>query len=220
MFVSSDNSKWNIMLASELCQIPIWNGNRTIDENHITRIESDISSLKHLNLNPYRVAIIEEDGQEHKFIIDGQHRATILVRNLDKVKSEDFNVMVLQKKYSNETEIINYFKIFNATKSIPWKEDPKLVANKYVELLIKEFNKKSQFIRAGRTAKPYLSSDRIREALIQRHVVDWKTTPEEFVLRCREINDQQIELIDTTTLNNRRAKELGFVLGILDFKWM
>ena len=50
MFVSSDNSKWNIMLASELCQIPIWNGNRTIDENHITRIESDISSLKVLNL--------------------------------------------------------------------------------------------------------------------------------------------------------------------------
>jgi len=220
MFVSSDNSKWNIMLASELCQIPIWNGNRTIDENHITRIESDITSLKHLNLNPYRVAIIEEDGQEQKFIIDGQHRATILVRNLEKVKNEDFNVMVLQKKYSNETEIINYFKIFNATKSIPWKEDPKLVANKYVELLIKEFNKKVQFIRAGRTAKPYLSSDRIREALIQRHVVDWKTTPEEFVLRCREINDQQIELIDTTTLNNRRAKELGFVLGILDFKWM
>ena len=69
MFVSSDNSKWNIMLASELCQIPIWNGNRTIDENHITRIESDISSLKHLNLNPYRVAIIEEDGQQQKFII-------------------------------------------------------------------------------------------------------------------------------------------------------
>ena len=220
MFVSSDNSKWNIMLASELCQIPIWNGNRTIDENHITRIESDISSLKDLNLNPYRVAIIEEDGQPQKFIIDGQHRATILVRNLEKVKNEDFNVMVLQKKYSNETEIINYFKIFNATKSISWKEDPKLVANKYVELLIKEFNKKSQLIRAGRTAKPYLSSDRIREALIQRHVVDWKTTPEEFVLRCREINDQQIELIDTTTLNNRRAKELGFVLGILDFKWM
>jgi len=220
MFVSSDNSKWNIMLASELCQISIWNGNRTIDENHIKRIESDIVSLKDLNLNPYRVAIIDEDGEEHKFIIDGQHRATILVRNLEKVKNEDFNVMVLQKRYNSESEIINYFKIFNATKSISWKEDPNLVANKYVELLIKEFNKKSQLIRAGRTAKPYLSSDRIREALIQRHVVDWKTTPEEFVLRCREINDQQIELIDKTTLNNRRAKELGFVLGILDFKWM
>ena len=221
MFASSDGSIWSSTLASKLCEYGIWNGNRTIDENHIKRIETDITSLQDLNLNPYRVVNITDDDGERSLIIDGQHRATILKRNLHKLlNGGDFNVIIIITKCKDESEIIQKFKIFNATKSIAWKDDPVMTANRFIELLIKEFNKKTILIRSGRTSKPYLSSDRIRQALIQRHVTDWKTTPEEFVIRCREINDQQVRTIDTTILNNRRAKELGFVLGILDFNWM
>ena len=59
-----------------------------------------------------------------------------------------------------------------------------------------------------------------REELIKRHVVDWKTTPQEFIERCREINTQQVMELDASILVQKRARELHFALGMLDFAWI
>jgi hypothetical protein len=65
-----------------------------------------------------------------------------------------------------------------------------------------------------------MSVDRLREVLIEKHVIEWRTTPIEFVARCRQINDDALENIDTTVSVNKRAKEMNFSLGLLDFKFL
>jgi hypothetical protein len=222
MFTFKDGSVLKKYQASMVCLLEIWNGNRVRDDNHVSRINNSLDTVMSLDRQPYTVALITVDGQERKFVIDGQHRIAVLKRYFEALDVSDFEVLVIEKVFADETEIIQYFKILNQTKSIQWREDPVMVANTFVSLLCKEFNKdpKKPLIKPGKTNKPYLSSDRVREALIQRHVVDWKTTPSEFVLRCREINDSHVEEMDTSVLTNKRAKELKFALGVMDFTWM
>ena len=222
MFTFKDGSVLKKYQASMVCLLEIWNGNRVRDDNHVSRINNSLDTVMSLDRQPYTVALITVDGQERKFVIDGQHRIAVLKRYFEALDVSDFEVLVIEKVFADESEIIQYFKILNQTKSIQWREDPVMVANTFVSLLCKEFNKdpKKPLIKPGKTNKPYLSSDRVREALIQRHVVDWKTTPYEFVLRCREINDSHVEEMDTTVLTNKRAKELKFALGVMDFTWM
>lgn len=222
MFKFNDGSVLRSYRASIVCLLEIWNGNRVRDDIHVSRINNSLDTIKSLDKQPYTVALIQVDGQERKFVIDGQHRIAVLKRYFEALDVPDFEVLIIEKVFADESEIIQYFKILNQTKSIQWREDPVMVANTYVQLMCKEFNKdpKKPLIKPGKTNKPYLSSDRLREALIQRHVVDWKTTPSEFVLRVREINDTQTEQLDTSVLTNKRAKELKFALGIMDFTWM
>ena len=222
MFTFKDGSVLKKYQASMVCLLEIWNGNRVRDDNHVSRINNSLDTVMSLDRQPYTVALITVDGQERKFVIDGQHRIAVLKRYFEALDVSDFEVLVIEKVFADESEIIQYFKILNQTKSIQWREDPVMVANTFVSLLCKEFNKdpKKPLIKPGKTNKPYLSSDRVREALIQRHVVDWKTTPSEFVLRCREINDSHVEEMDTSVLTNKRAKELKFALGVMDFAWM
>jgi len=218
----SDGSVLKGYSARALCNIENWNGNRLQDENHIARISNSLDSIQNLDKQLYTVVLITVDGQERTFVIDGQHRLTILKRNFQTLDVEDFTVLVVEVRCSDESEIIQRFKLLNQTKAIHWKEDPVMIANMFVDLLCREFNKnlKKPLIKPGKTNKPYLSSDRLREALIERSVVNWRMTPQEFALRCREINDQKIEDMDDTTTTKKRAIELNFALGIMDdFKW-
>lgn len=222
MITMDDGSKWIKMSASRLSIIPIWKGNRIIDQNHTARINNSISSIQELAISPYRIVLVKEDGIEHRYIVDGQHRVQILKRYFTNHTSEDFNVLVNERECFDESSIIEYFKVINTTKSIQWKEDPILVANKYIDLFTKEFNKdiRKPLIKTGKTNRPYLSIDKLRDVLISKNIVDWKTTPEEFVIRCREINDQQLNELDLKVHVNKRAKDLGFSLGVIEFSWI
>lgn len=221
MFYSSDGAIYTTIKASRLASIPVWKGNRTLDKNHVDRISKEIKYVKDLNADVFKLLILSENDMPIRYLYDGQHRQTIIKQyfatNYD---NEDFDVIISEKICQDESEAIELFKKSNTTKAIQWREDPTLVANTYIDLICKEFNKEKILIKPGKTNRPYLSSDKLREELIKRHVVDWKTTPQEFVLRIREINDQQLELLDTKNLTNSRAKELKFALGMLDFKWI
>jgi len=222
MFRSSDGSTWGQISASRLSAIEIWKGNRILDESHVARISESISSIKDLSLNPFRVVTVTEDGETTRYIIDGQHRISILKKYFTDPTVEDFDVVVIEIECSDESEIIDYFKIINTTKSMQWREDPVIVANKYIQAFCKEFNKdpKKPVVKIGKTNRPFLSVDKLRDALIQRHVVDWGITPAEFLDRCIENNDKYLQNLDTKIPMNKKAKELGFSLGLLDFKWI
>jgi len=222
LYTSEDGSKWKVMAASRLANLEIWKGNRILDDNHALRICQTLTSIKDLTLNPYRIVNVEDEGETYRYIIDGQHRVSILKKHFANPNAEDFNVVVIEKSCQDETEIIEYFKIINTTKAIHWREDPILAANKYIEPFVKEFNKdpKKPVIRPGKVNKPYLSIDRLREVLISKHVVDWRTTPLEFVARCREINDQHLSELDISNLTNKRAVQIKFSLALLDFNFI
>jgi hypothetical protein len=211
------------MSAGRLAAIPIWKGNRNVDETHMNRISESINkSINELDISPYRIASTVEDGEVCKYIIDGQHRIMILREYFKNPDADDFLVIVIEKECETELEIIDYFNTVNRTKAMYWREDPVLAANKYIAPFLKEFNKdpKKPIIRAGKVNKPYMSVDRLRQVLIEKHVVEWRSTPIEFVARCRQINDDHLEDLDTTVSVNKRAKEINFSLGLLDFKFL
>jgi hypothetical protein len=222
MFKTAEGSIWKQIPASRLASIEIWKGNRILDENHVLRISQSLESITDLSANPYRIAVVEDEGETHRYIIDGQHRARLLKTYFKNPEALDFDVVIIEKNCTDEADVINYFKIINTTKSIQWREDPILVANMFIDLFVREFNKdpKKPVIRQGKVNKPFMSVDRLREVLISKHVVDWRSTPIEFVSRCRDINDQQLENLDLTINTNRRAKEMKFTLGVLDFNFI
>ena len=222
MFTSSNGSTWLTMKASRLATIPTWKGQRIIDDTHMTRISQSITSIQDLDINPYRIVIIDEEGEECRYIVDGQHRVSLLRKFFQNPNASDFDVVVIVKSCETEADIIEYFEIVNRMKPMHYREDPVLAANKFIVPFMKEFNTdpKKPVVRAGKVNRPYLSSDRLREVLIEKHVVEWRLTPVEFVARCREINDDNLENLDLSVLTNRRAHDLKFSLGLLDFKFL
>lgn len=228
LFNASDGSKYRIVTARWLSQVPVWKGNRVIDMTHVDRIREGLKgNIPLLNANPFRLAFVKEDNDiVTRYIIDGQHRHHLLKEYFQNPASQDFNIIVAAKQFSNEDEIIDYFKMINTTKSIPWKEDPVLCANTYISAIMKQFNTDPKFplIRAGKTKRPFMSADKLREALIAKRVYDWKKGPVEFAEECIAKNDEKTEglkLKETLTLMESKALEYQFALAMDDsFSWI
>jgi hypothetical protein len=228
IFTTADGSAYKVLSARGLSQLPIWGGNRLIDMDHVRRIRESLNgNIKLLNLNPFRVGVIkQEDNSTRTEIIDGQHRAYILKEHFASPEVEDFQVLVGGKTFNNEDEVILYFKILNNTRAIAWKEDPVLRANKYIEALMKEFNtdKKKPYIRSGKTTRPFLSVDKLRDSMIAKKVVEWSQTSQEYVERVRDLNSQLVNGLRIKPSRRDmedRAIEYNFALGLDDkFNWV
>ena len=232
LFVYHDGSILKKMSAKDLSMIPIWDGNRIIDEEHIRKINATLKSIKHLDHKPYHiVSYVQDNGESVSQIIDGQHRATIL-RNyfnnpsINPFDIEDFQILVIEKIVTCEEEIIEYFKILNQTKAIQWREDPKMVANKYVDTLIRRFNTaKKQSIRPGKTRFPYISSQAIREVLISKIVnIQTAESPSDFAERIVQYNISYLNTLRSkVNLSKDETTALGieFALGLdKKMKWI
>jgi hypothetical protein len=228
LFKSTDGSLYRIVSAKWLSSLPVWKGNRVIDLSHVDRIREGLKgNIPLLNSNPFRLAFIKEDDEVvAKYIIDGQHRHHLLKEYFQSQSAVDFNILVAAKQFSNEDDIIDYFKLINTTKSIPWKEDPILCANTYVAAVMKQFNTDPKFplIRSGKTMRPFMSADKLRDALVLRHVHDWKKGPVEFAEDCVSKNEQITEglkLKDELTSMESRALRYHFALALDDtFSWI
>jgi hypothetical protein len=228
VFVAADGSIYRLFSAKTLSQTPVWKGNRVIDMGHVDRIREGLKgNIPLLNSNPFRLALIkDENGVEMRYIIDGQHRAFLIKEYFQNSEAADFNVLVAGKRFINEDEVIDYFKLINTTKSIPWKEDPVLCANTYVAAVMKQFNTDPKFplIRSGKTMRPFMSADKLRDALVLRHVHDWKKGPIEFAEECVSKNEQITEglkLREELNSMETRALRYNFALALDDsFNWI
>jgi hypothetical protein len=191
----NDGSILKQLSARELAAIPIWKGNRILDEGHVQFIKNTIQSIKVLDMKPYHIVIYNEEDElgaihEVSCIIDGQHRATVL-RDYYNTHSpfeegyHEFDIFVIEKRCASEQEIIEYFNILNAQKSIEWREDPIIAANRYLAALVKKFNVGRQtIIRLGKTRFPYISIDTLREAAVTHRIgFQMKDTPDEWAER-------------------------------------
>ena len=172
----NDGSVLKILTARELVAVPIWKGQRILDKAHADNIKSAIAAVegKPSSLDSgYSIVKYNEenaDGQlvESSYLIDGQHRASVIRDYYQENFCEaDFNVTVTEKSVESEAEAIEYFNRINNVKAQQWKTEPQLIINRYLEAFEKGFNKnkKQLLIRPGTTARPYLSSDHLREAL-------------------------------------------------------
>ena len=171
----NDGSILISMTARQLIAIPIWKGNRILDEAHTNIISTGVgSNIQSLDSAIYRIVKYKELNVsnvlvEQKYLIDGQHRAFIIKKHFDEnLCVPDFPVVVIEKNVDSETDAIEYFNMLNNVKPQHWNHDPSLLANKYIAAMEAKFNvdKKNPLIRQKGTKRPYLSADKLREMLI------------------------------------------------------
>jgi hypothetical protein len=223
----SDGSILRKISARDLVKIPIWKGNRILNQEHKQAILQSLKQgAKSLDLKPFHVVSYPVEAYESEeeimhFVVDGQHRLSILKES----ETLDIDVLVVEKKCESESDVIEYFKILNHTRAIEWKEDPILLANRYIVALEKVFNTgKEKRIRPKATHRPYLYVDTLREELVKRKIGCTGKTPEDFVLFAKRKNEEVLELLKRKEKREQmeeRAVQLEFTLALdPKFKWL
>lgn len=226
----TDGSKLKLTTAKTLIQIPIWKGNRVKDTSHIAQLKESIgSNIQHLDKGYHIIKYNETDATgrevEQSYIIDGQHRASVLVDFFTSNLCEpDFPVTYTEVTVNNEAEAIAYFNKINNVKPIHYKEDPILVANRYIEQIIKVLPgpTKSPFFRDKATHRPYMQTEKLREALVE-NIEKIKQKPEVFATIVLEKNKKLLSemslALATGSVHKKdmsvvdKAISTGFALG-------
>jgi len=233
-----DGSTLHAFSAKELIRIPIWQGNRILDSAHAATIRRAIHGEVQLLDSGYRIVEYDEEDAggnpiHQSYLIDGQHRASVLREHFDESLCEpDFTVTVVIKKVSDESEAIAFFNALNNCKPQLWRLEPNLIVNKYIAALTTGFNlaKKLKLIRPGAARRPYLSVEKLRDSL--RGIVTRLSQEDEevsvFVERVRTWNARMVQeaavrLIgakkDVTILE--KSIEANFMLAFDgDYKWI
>ena len=217
----SDGSVLRVMDASALIHIPIWKGQRNIDLLHVKNIKE--STKAYLLDSGYKIIQYEEDGIKNSYVIDGQHRISVVKEYFETKTIEDeyfenlikdFKVTVTEVKVNSEADAIDYFNKINNVKPIQY-EEPNLIINKYIQAFDK------QFPGMLKIKRPYLSTDKLRESL---HTKSLKLSVDNFVKECNIQNTKMIQYIKTVHRKKdeniiKRMIELDFALA-WDLKWI
>lgn len=232
LYKFSDGSVLKLMNAKELSAIDIWHSQRTLDINHKQVIQKQVNNtIQALDGSLYHIVRYppdEEGEQDICRIIDGQHRASVLKEyfQAEGANAKNFSVLVKEKFCKTEEEAILYFKILNNTKAIEWKEDPKLVAQKFMSALLEIFqNEKNKFFRANKTKRPFVQIEKLQAVFVNRRIgIGMKITPEEFAQKALAWNEAKIDHILTQATRSGvedHALALGFTLGLDEaFGWL
>lgn len=224
-----DGSELKAMSAKELASLEIWHSQRTLDVNHKNVICHQVeNSIQNLDGSLYHIVRYppDEESEDIRRIIDGQHRAAILKEYFEKhPTAESFQILVKEKFCETEDDAIQYFKILNTTKSIEWKEDPKLASQKYLKALLDIFqNEKNKFFRVSKTKRPFVQLDKLQQALVQHFWQLNRMKPEEFAEEVLAWNERKLETLaymDGRTTIQNQALEKGFALGLDEsFSWL
>jgi hypothetical protein len=230
-----DGSELCLVNASELCNYPIWKGNRILDKQHKLSIKNVIGdNVRCLDIKPFHcvrymkevdVGVIKQVTE----IVDGQHRAAIIreyfEKNEEYIHELDFQVMVITKCCKDELDIIQYFRILNKTKSIEWKEDSKMAVLSYMEALLSRFNSpKKILIRDGKTRAPYISSDSIRDELVRIKIHLSGEPPFDWANRIWKLHNDKLDELSKKSVKTKEEEaciKSGCLLGYSDtLQWL
>jgi hypothetical protein len=218
------------MSARELVAIPIWNGNRIINQAHVDTLKASVKdNIKSLDFGFRIVTYTVEDPNgllvKESKIIDGQHRHKVLTDYFQGYFSEDFQVVVLEKEVVSESEKITYFKQLNTQLPIAWKSDPAMVTNEYIKALESKFNtKKESMIRDKSTKRPYLSVEKVREEFLKifKNGVASESAEDikAFVDRVVALNDRLIQGADMAILQGGKKETMDIIQKAVAKKFM
>jgi len=221
----SDGSILRVISSRELVAIPIWKGQRILDKEHAMQIKKSIGdNISSLDSGFSIIKYNEEttDGRiiESSYLIDGQHRASVIRDYYDSTVCEpDFPVTVIEKTVKTESDAIGYFNKINNVKAQQWKIDPNLLINNYIAALETAFvSKKCPLIRNGSTTRPYISTDSLRQAfsnnihLLKNNPLDIQV----FIERVKRFNLSNLRPV--LILNCRFLMLRGIIIFLLTSK--
>jgi hypothetical protein len=210
-----DNSVLKTLSCRELIMIPVWRGNRYIDDTHVQQIKKDIGdAVERLDTTVFRVVKYMDGATQQVYLIDGQHRQRVLCDYFTKGGVlKEFNVLVMEKEVEGESEVIELFNTLNTVKP-QLETDPKLLANKYIAALEKQFNtsKKNTLIRpeGKATKRPFLSSDALRTALEANssHLKQSNAVVEQFVAKVVGWNERMLREFEIDSACGKKDKKI------------
>lgn len=180
LFVFHDKSILRSIPVQDLIKIPIWEGNRILDEEHKTEIAKQVGGNIHdLDIHPFHFVCyveVQEDGRKELVykIIDGQHRVKVIKEYCATVDSPvNFQVLVVEKRCADASDVIQYFKVLNHVKAIEWKEDENMIIMSYIVAMMDHFAQIGgavyrKYFKNSKTQKPYLDITAFREVLRKR----------------------------------------------------
>lgn len=235
IFTYHDHSALIIMRASEIAQMDVWNGNRILDFQHLLSIRREIGEdIKKLDRNPFHIVKYfkeDEPGRTELVheLVDGQHRASVLrlfFNGKNDWVTNDFDVLCVVKLCANEQAIIDYFRRLNHTKAIQWEEDPNMIANRYLDALLRRFNSPAKtLIRQGKTRAPYISVDEVRQEILRRRIgIGAQQTPEEWantIWRGHQEGLNELREAGAVNASQETALKAGCVLALFkNMDWL
>ena len=230
LYKFSDGSILRLIDARDLSSVEIWHSQRTLDPKHKQGIQKQVTTnIQALDGSLYHIVRYppDEEGEEDiRRIIDGQHRASILRDYFEKSDAKSFQILVKEKCCKTEEEAIQYFKVLNHTKAIEWKEDPRLVAQKYLNTLLAAFaNEKNKFFRVSKTKRPFIQIEKLLTIFLNRRIgMGMEIQPEEFAQKALAWNETKIDHILAQASRSGvedHALSIGFMLGLDEnFSWL
>jgi hypothetical protein len=210
-----DGSELQVITSRELIRLAIWKGQRIMDAERVSEMQCSIgANFERLDSGYHVVRYKEEaaDGRrvESTYLIDGQHRASVLRGYYESTICEpDFEVTVTVRDVESEVDAIEYFNKINNVKVQQWAIDPNLLINSYMAALERVFNKpRFAQIRPGKTKRPYLSSDSLRTAFLTcKHLIKGGDAVALFVAACEAYNSKLLHQLSIELLHSRTSKD-------------
>lgn len=234
LHIYSNGSKLFRTTIRKILDVPIWKGNRILDHTHVNQIrnmlESTGTSVESLDSGYHIVEYDEEDavGQlcSVRYLIDGQHRYEVIKQMIE--PCTDFKVTCVIKKVQSESEVIDYFNTINHAKPIQFEEEPSVIINRFLAGIQKVFTKK--LIRTGKTVRPYISINDLRDELTKHIASLRRLKVERFLENIQKENLNilrilELELATIENLKDKKIKESAvehkFALGVVKgFPWI
>jgi hypothetical protein len=227
----SDGSRVLRVPVGRLLAIPVWQGNRVINFDHVAAIAAKVGdNVRSLDFGYRTIRTIEHDAGGKEIVVrqlvDGQHRQRVIAEHFATdilgETNRDFKVIVIEKTVMSELEIIEYFNTINAVNPIQWS-DKNLIINAYIAELEAVFNtSKTPNIRKTATRRPFLCVDKLRQALkaeearLQSSVEAIRS----FVGRVREWNTKQLVTADIQLLGIKDASEQIMLQKAIEKRFM
>ena len=173
LHTNHDGSRLMRSTVYELMKIPNWRGNRILDTDHARKLGGDIKEFRFLDKGYCVIVMTEEDGAgkeiKQRYIVDGQHRLSVLSEARDTGFFPDFPVTYTEKDVDDQSGAIEYFNTINSMKPMPPQgQDPKLLVNDFISALEKQFTPSRKVdirIKQGKAYFPNISIEAVRPIL-------------------------------------------------------
>ncbi len=232
LFTFTDGSTLHSISARRLASFPTWEGNRVLDEAHVTALQASITDPSQIQ-GPFTV--IEYPSEtvsgtfEHR-ILDGQHRAAVLKRHFEATPiAADFAVLV--RRYGTTVaptheDAITIFQQINNAKPMLYKGSDTDRLHTITAAFQKAFigarkSGEPLFLVRPTCNRPFLSME-VLIAALRTYKIHERTdlTPADIVAHAESINSfyaedptGRIPVTVTRTMMDR-AEEYAFFLGL------
>ena len=227
LFTFADGSTLHHIDARRLVAIPVWEGNRVLDEEHVADLTRSIKKPQDIQ-GPFTVVEYpdEEGGKPHRRIIDGQHRREVLARHFDSAEAATFPVLARLHKIADHAAAVALFQTINHAKPMVYTGSSTERLHEFSEALRRHcvYDKGRTglvaLIRPCSTVRPFLSIEHLEEAL-KRYRVHERVDLAPAGLVDHAMGMNELYAGDPAAIPGRftqasltRAAELGFYLGL------